>query len=126
MLESSAVRWRFKRNLPYVPAPVLYDGVFYMVKSGGIITALDPANGNLLKQGRSEKAPGEYFASPVASGGKVFLLSAEGKVTVLKASREWEVLAVNDLGDEAYASPAITGGRIFVRTRGTLFAFAER
>ncbi|MBK5290685.1 MAG: PQQ-binding-like beta-propeller repeat protein [Acidobacteriia bacterium] len=125
-LDSASIRWRFKRNLPYVPAPVLYDGVFYMVKDGGIVTSLDPATGTLLKQGRSEKALGQYFASPVAADGKVFLLSEEGKLTVLKAAPQWEVISVNDLEEECYATPAVTGGGIFVRTRGMLYRFALR
>lgn len=123
-LDGTAIRWRFRRNVPYVPSPVLYQGVLYMAKTGGIVTSLDPANGGLLKQGRSEKALGEYYASPVAADGKVFLLSEEGKMTVLKAGPQWEVLAVNDMGEECYATPAVSGGRIFVRTRGTLYAFA--
>ena len=124
-LAITAVTWRFKRNLPYVPSPVVYKNVFYMVKDGGIITSLDPKTGALLKQGRtSGKALGEYWASPVAADGKVFLLSGEGKMTVLKASPQWEVLAVNDLQDEGYTTPAISGNRIFVRTRSHLFSFA--
>ena len=102
---------------------MLYDGVFYMVKSGGIVTTLNPATGALLKQGRSEKAPGDYYASPVAADGKVYLLSEEGKMTVLKAGAQWEVLAVNDLREECNATPAISAGRIFVRTHETLYAF---
>ncbi|MEP7363471.1 MAG: PQQ-binding-like beta-propeller repeat protein [Acidobacteriota bacterium] len=125
-LPATAIRWRFKRNLPYVPAPVLYDGVFYMVKTGGIVTTLDPATGTMFKQGRSGKAPGTYYASPVAADGKVYLLSEEGKMTVLKAGAQWEVLAVNDMAEECNATPAISGGRIFVRTRGTLYAFWEQ
>ena len=122
-LASTAIRWRFKRNLPYVPAPVLYDGVFYMVKSGGIVTSLDPTNGAMWKQGRTAAAPGDYYASPVAADGKVYAVSEEGKMTVLKAGKQWEVLAVNDLGEECTATPAIGEGRLFVRTRGTLYAF---
>ena len=53
----------------------------------------------------------------------MFLASVNGKVTVLKAGREWEVLGVNDLGDEIHATPALAGGRIYVRTRGTLYCF---
>jgi outer membrane protein assembly factor BamB len=55
----------------------------------------------------------------------VFLASVNGKVTVLKAGRAWEVLAVNDLGDEIHATPALAGGRIYVRTRGTLYCFGS-
>lgn len=124
-IAASAVRWRVKRNLPYVPAPVLYDGVYYMVKDGGIISSLNPATGEFYKQGRSTGALGEYMASPVAADGKVFAVNTEGKMTVLKAGPQWEVLGVNDLGDEAFATPAITSNRIFVRTRQWLFAFGE-
>jgi outer membrane protein assembly factor BamB len=125
-LEPSAVRWRLKRNLPYVPSALLYGEVFYMIKSGGIVTSVDPRTGAILKQGRSPGALGEYFASPVAGDGKIYAVNEEGKMTVLKAGAAWEVLAVNDLGDETYATPAISGKRLIVRTRGTLFAFAER
>ena len=122
-LESSAIRWRFKRSLPYVPAPVLYDGVFYMVKDGGIITSLDPATGAVHKQGRTGTAGGQYLSSPVAADGKVFLFSEEGRATVLKAAPQWEILAANELGEECYSTPAIGADHIFVRTRGTLYAF---
>jgi outer membrane protein assembly factor BamB len=122
-LEPSSVLWRFKKNLPYIPAPLVYDGRYYMVKNGGIITSLDLATGQPLKEGRTQGAPGEYFASPVAADGKVFVSSVGGRVTVLKAGDQWEVLGVNDLGSEIHATPALAGGRIYVRTRDTLYCF---
>ena len=112
-------------NIPYMPAPLLYQGVYYMVKTGGIITSLDPATGRLLKEGRSPGALGEYYASPVAADGKVFLANTEGKITVLKAAADWEVLAVNELGEEVSATPALSEGRLYVRTRGTLYCFSS-
>ncbi len=63
-LDAESVRWRFKKNLPYIPAPLVYRGVYYMVRSGGIVTSLDPATGRLLKEGRSRDAMGDYYASP--------------------------------------------------------------
>jgi outer membrane protein assembly factor BamB len=122
-LESSAVRWRFKKNLPYIPAPLVYRDVYFMVRDGGIITSLDAATGRLLKQGRTPEALGEYHSSPVAADGKIFLASTEGKITVLKAAAEWEVLQVNDLADEVHATPALSEGRIYVRTHGALYCF---
>ncbi len=122
-LQPDAIRWRFQKNIPYIPAPLLYQGVYYMVKTGGIVTSLDPATGRLLKEGRSPGALGEYYASPVAADGKVFLASTEGKITVLKAAAEWEVLAVNELGDEINATPALSEGRLYVRTRGSVYCF---
>jgi outer membrane protein assembly factor BamB len=125
-LPASAATWRVKRNLPYVPSPVLYKGVYFMVRDGGIVTALSPDTGAILKQGRAANSLGPYFASPVAADGKVFLLSEEGKLTVLKGEAQWEVLGVNDLGEEAYATPAIAGNRIYVRTRSTLYCFGSK
>lgn len=123
-IKTDAVAWRFKKNLPFVAAPLVYQGVFYLVKDGGIITSLDPATGNVLKAGRSQEGLGEYFASPVAADGKVYVANSEGKITVLKAGAQWEVLRVNSMDEEVHATPALSGGRIYLRTRGALYCFA--
>ena len=125
-LEPSAVLWRFQKNLPYIPAPLIYQDVLYLVKTGGIVTSLDPSTGRPLKEGRSLGALGEYHASPVAADGKVFLANVDGKITVLKASPQWEVLGVNDLGDEIHSTPALSGGRLYVRTLGSLYCFGVK
>lgn len=115
--------WRYTKSLPNVPSPLLYQGVLYMLKEGGILTALDPATGTVLKQGRLQGALEPYFASPVASDGKLYLLSHTGQLVVVKSGADWEVLKVNALDDECYATPALVDGRVYVRTRGALYAF---
>jgi outer membrane protein assembly factor BamB len=125
-LDPKTVLWRFQKNLPYISAPLLYQDVFYMVKDGGIITALDAKTGQPLKEGRSPDALGEYYASPVAADGKVFVASTEGKISVLKAGQQWEVLGVNDLGEEVHATPALSGGRIYVRTKTAVYCFGAK
>ena len=122
-LEANAVAWRYLKGLPMIPAPLVYQDVFYMVRDGGVVTALNPANGKLLKQGRSPEALGEYYASPVAADGKVFLASVDGKVTVLKAAPQFEVLRVNDLAEEVHATPALDHGHIYLRTRTSMYCF---
>jgi outer membrane protein assembly factor BamB len=124
-LTESHFLWRYQKSLPNVPSPLLYRGALYLLKEGGILTALDPATGAVLKQGRLREAPGDYYASPVGADGKVYAVSEEGKMTVLKAGGEWEVLAVNDLGETCHATPAIADGRLYVRTRGVLYCFEE-
>lgn len=124
-LADKNVVWRYKRSLPYVPSPVLYRDVVYSVRSGGIITAIDLETGLLLKEGRAPGALGDYFASPVAADGMIYLANAEGKVTVIKAGPQWEVLAVNDLGDSISASPTIADGAIFIRTNSKLYCFRQ-
>jgi outer membrane protein assembly factor BamB len=126
-LPASAVLWRVKRNVPYIPAPILYEGALYLVKDGGIITTLDLKTGAILKQGRTEGAIGQYYASPVAAEGKLFLANVAGKVSVVQAgASSWEVLAVNDLGEDIRATPALSGGRIFIRTEKSLFCFGVK
>ena len=125
-LPGTAVRWRFQKNVPYIPAPLLYQGVYYLVKTGGIVTTLDPATGTLLKEGRATGALGEYYASPVAADGRVYVANLEGKITVLKSGGQWEILAQNDLREEISATPALANGRLYVRTREAMYCFASR
>ncbi len=123
--ENPKVLWRVERNLPYVPAPVLYRGIIYMVKNGGIITAVDATTGTVLKEARAGDARGQYLASPVAGDDKVYLANEDGMVTVLQAGGDLLALKVNDLGEEIYGTPALVDGAVFVRTRSHLHCFRE-
>src|SRR5207247_2277233 len=125
-LTATNVVWRYSKSLPNVPSPLLYRGVLYLVKDGGIVTSLDPPTGRILKQGRLAGAVDTYYSSPVAGADKVYLISQAGKASVLRAGAEWEVLALNDLEDECYATPAIADNRLYVRTRGALYCFEEQ
>jgi outer membrane protein assembly factor BamB len=118
--------WRYQKSLPNVPSPLLYKDVLYLMKEGGILTALEDSTGKVLKQARLQGALGDYFASPVAADDKVFTVSHEGKVTVLKPGGDWEILATNDLNDECNATPAIADGRLYIRTRSTLYCFGKK
>jgi hypothetical protein len=77
------------------------------------------------KQGRLKGAIDKYFASPVGADGKMFLISQDGTVSVVSAAADWQVLAVNALDDEVFATPAISDGRIYVRTKSALYAFGK-
>jgi outer membrane protein assembly factor BamB len=126
-MTEKAVRWRYQRPVPQVPSTLLYRGVLFMVNDSGILISFDPATGNVLKQGRLKGAIDKYFASPVGGDGKLYLVSQDGTVSVVEAKGEWEVLAVHSMGDEVFATPALTDdGRILVRTRGALLAFGGR
>jgi len=118
--------WRYSKALPDVPCPLVYKGVLYLVKTGGIATSLNPATGEVLRQGRLRGALEGYYASPVGADGKVYMISQAGKVSVLKADRDWELLALNDLEEETYATPAVAGGKIYLRTRDNLYCFAKQ
>jgi hypothetical protein len=124
-LTEANVLWRYHKSLPNVPSPLLYRNVLYLIKDGGVVTTLNPSTGSVLKQGRLSGAMEQYWASPVAADGKVYLVSAAGKVSVLRAAADWELLAVNDLGDDSFATPAIADGKIYLRTRTKLYCFGK-
>ncbi len=115
--------WRREKSLPDVPAVLLYRDVLYLIRNGGILQTLDPAGGDVLYQGRVREAIDSYYASPVAADGKVFLVSEKGLAVVLRAGAEPEMLAVNNLGEAAYATPAIADSRIYMRTTSRLYCF---
>lgn len=117
--------WSYRRSLPNFPSPLLYEGVLYVLKEGGILTALDPKSGEVLKAGRIEGALDDYFASPVAADGKLFTASHAGRLAVLAAGPDWRVLSVSDLEEEIWATPAIAGSQIFVRTQEALYCFEK-
>ncbi len=117
--------WIYSRAVPQLPSPLLYQGLLYMINDGGIVTILDPSTGERLDQGRIPGAVDQFYASPVAADGKIYMVSELGKVAVLRPGPVLEVLAVNDLDDLAYGTPAIADGRIYIRTRETLYAFGS-
>lgn len=116
--------WTNLRFAPFCSSPVYADGALFTVKDGGIYNVLAPADGKPLKQGR---LPGtkDYYASPVAGDGKVFCFDETGSWSILRSGPKWEVLASGELGEEVFATPAIVGDRIFVRTREHLYAFRK-
>ena len=122
---TNAIRWKYQKPVPQVPSTLLYKGVLYMINDSAILSSFDPATGKVLKQGRLQGAIDKYFSSPVAADDKVFLIGQGGAVSVLKAAGEWEVLSVNELDDEVFATPAIADGHIYIRTRSALYCFGK-
>ena len=123
--DAPKIAWNYRKNVSYIPSPLVYEGVFYMARDG-IVSSLDPATGALHKRDRlSRDEKMKVYASPVAADGKLYFAGVEGHVAVVKAGAQWEVLAVNDLDDEIYATPAIAGSSLYVRTKGKLYAFSQ-
>lgn len=126
LTETPALLWRLEKFLPNVPSPLLYDGLLYLVKDGGILSVIDPADGEVVKQGRLPEAFDKYYASPVGADGRVYLFSEPGKATVISAGSDWETLTQHDFGEPIYATPALDGPEIFVRTNAALYCFKSR
>src|SRR5262249_13109675 len=115
--------WSYSRGLARIATPLIYEGVLYYINMGGILTALNAKTGEVLKVGRLEGALDNYYASPVAADGGIFFRSEAGKVVVVKAEGDGSVPACNDRDEPCYATPALSNGRIFVRTSRSLACF---
>jgi outer membrane protein assembly factor BamB len=120
----SHVRWRYRRALPNTPSPLLYQGVIFLIRDG-IFTSLNPENGDVYKQARLTGALGRYWSSPIGAGGKIFTASEDGKVVVLRAAPDWQILAINNFDEDIFATPAILDERLYLRTRAALYCFAK-
>ena len=119
------VLWRFDKSLPDVPSPLVYNDVVYLVRNGGIATTLNAQTGAVLKQARLTGALEDYYASPIGVDGKVYVASEHGKVVVLRAAGDWEILAINEFDSDIYATPAISEGRMYIRTQNALYAIGS-
>ncbi|MCI0622280.1 MAG: PQQ-like beta-propeller repeat protein [Acidobacteria bacterium] len=124
-LTETHVLWQIDRSVPVVSSPLLYLGVLYTIKDGGIFSALDPASGRIHRQARLPGAIDNYYASPVAADSKIFVVSETGKVSVVKAGKDWELLSLNNLNEPCYATPALAGSHIYLRTQTTLYCFGR-
>jgi outer membrane protein assembly factor BamB len=120
---SRSILWSMQKFLPNCPTPLLLDGLLYLIKDGGILTVVDAQDGSMVKQGRLTGALDTYYASPVAASGRVYFLSQAGKLTTIRAGRDWQWERVADFGEECFATPALAGGRLYLRTRSALYAF---
>jgi outer membrane protein assembly factor BamB len=115
--------WKYQRSVPQLPSLVVYRDVLYMLNDRGVLTTLDAATGRMLRQDRVRGLSDNYYASPVAGDGKIFLTSHSGVVAVLRAGGQQELLAANPLDEEIFATPAIANGRIYIRTVSALYCF---
>ncbi|MBX9625445.1 MAG: PQQ-binding-like beta-propeller repeat protein [Gemmataceae bacterium] len=118
-----AVAWQAGKIVPTRSSLLLVGDLLFMVSDDGIASCLDAKTG---KVHWSERLGGEYTASPVAAGGYVYFPNQSGKTTVVKAAKEYEPVAVNELAAGCMASPAVAGDALLLRTRTHLYSIAPK
>ncbi len=123
-LAEEDVIWSYPRGAPYVATPLLDRGTIWMVKDGGIVTKIEASSGRRLAEERLS-GPGSYYASPVTGDGKVYFCSEPGVVTVVANEPGWQVLSSRNFGEKIHATPAVSGGRIYIRTAKALYCFSR-
>ncbi|HUT36332.1 MAG TPA: PQQ-binding-like beta-propeller repeat protein [Planctomycetota bacterium] len=117
------VAWKFAEGAPRTPSPIVVGDLLYMVDDGGQATCLEVVTGKAVWK---ERIGGNYAASPIHADGRLYFSSQQGKTTVLKPGRTFEVLATNTLDGGFMASPAVAGKALILRTKTHLYRIEEK
>lgn len=116
------VVWKFNRQVPAQPSPILAGLEIYFVSDQGVATCLDALTGESLW---TQRMAGNYSASPLAADGKLYFSNREGVTTVIQPGRDYKEVAANQLNGQLMASPAATDGRLYLRTESHLYAIGK-
>jgi outer membrane protein assembly factor BamB len=116
--------YKFDDNfMPYCPTCIAKDGLLFMFDDVGYVTCLRSATGEQLWRERPAK---KFFGSPVWADGKLYCITTTGDVVVVKAAETYELLAINTLGEKSHSTPAVAGGRMYLRTYSHLFSVGSK
>ncbi|NNJ25042.1 PQQ-binding-like beta-propeller repeat protein [Alienimonas chondri] len=117
-----AIVWDLSRGGPTTPSLLLIDGLLYFVSDNGVASCVEADSGEVVW---NERLGGNFSASPTYADGRIYWLDEDGKCTVSAPGREYRELAVNELPGRTLASPAVSGGAIYLRTDSKLFKLAK-
>jgi len=117
-----SIVWEDDYYLPEVASPVCANGLLIVATSYGMLVCYDAKTGEMLWE--HDVGTG-FYASPVVAGNKIYALDTDGVMHILELSREVKVVAEPELGEDGFASPAFSEGKIFIRGAGTLYCFGK-
>lgn len=117
-LPESDLVWRQLRQAPNQPSPVMLNDKLYTISDGGIALCLDPQSGDVRWQ---KRMAGDYSASILAAGGRLYYFNRDGLTTVVQDVDEPEVIAKNQLEGDIMATPAVVEGDMIIRTKTALY-----
>ena len=106
--------------------PLVYGDYLYNCRDNGVLTCYEAKTGKQVYQERLGTGRTGFTASAVAADGKLYYTSEEGDVYVVKAGPTFGVLATNPMGEVCMATPAISGGALFIRTKNALIAVGRK
>lgn len=120
------VAWSYKRGGPYMPTAIVYQGILYTCANNGVLTAYDAKTGEKIYQQRINRKPEVYSSSPVAADGKLYFTSEDGDVNIVKAGKEFQLIATNPMGDVLMATPALAADMMIIRGQHSVFAIGKK
>ena len=123
---STQVAWSKTGRGSYMPTPLAYRGLLYVLANNGVFDAYDLATGKEIYRQRLPLVGSGYSASPVAADGKIYLSNEDGEMLVVEAGPRFKLVATNSMGEMLMATPALSEGVMYVRALSTLFAIGRR
>jgi len=122
LASSNQIAWSRQQRGPYMPTPLIYGGYLYALANQGILDCYDLRSGKEIYRQRIAHQGGGFSASPVAADGRIYLPSEDGDIFVIRAGKDFELLSTNPMGERLMATPALSGGKIFIRAERNIFA----
>jgi outer membrane protein assembly factor BamB len=123
---SDSVVWSRTGRGPYMPTPLIYQGLLYVLANNGVFDAYHLRTGDEIYRQRLDPVGSGFSASPIATDGKIYLSSEDGEMFVIAAGREFKQLAVNSMGELLMATPAFSDGVMYVRSAESLSAIGTK
>lgn len=123
---SESVVWSRTGRGSYMPTPLVYQGLLYVLANNGVLDAYDLRTGEEVYRQRLPTVGSGFSASPVAADGKLYLSNEDGEVLVVAAGRKFEHLSTNSMGELLMATPALSDGVMYVRSAKSLFAVGRK
>jgi outer membrane protein assembly factor BamB len=124
--KTDAIIWSRQKGTPYVPSPILYDGMLYFTQSNqAILSCVDSKTGSTIMERTRLPGISNIYASPVGANGHIYFSGRDGTTLVVKRARTLNVLETNKLDDRIDASPALAGNQLFLRGNKFLYCIEE-
>jgi outer membrane protein assembly factor BamB len=123
---SKAIIWSRTARGSYMPTPLIYNGLLYVLANNGVFDAYDLRTGEEVYRQRLAHLGSGFSASPVAADGKIYLSSEDGEILVIEAGRTFRHIATNSMGELLMATPALSEGVMYVRSAASLFAIGGK
>lgn len=124
--KSASVVWSRTGRGSYMPTPLVYRGLLYVLANNGLLDAYDLRTGEEVYRQRLPLVGSGFSASPVASDGRLYLPNEDGEILVVEAGRAFKHLATNSMGELLMATPALSDGVMYVRSSASLFAVGRK
>jgi outer membrane protein assembly factor BamB len=124
--QSSAIVWSRTGRGSYMPTPIIYGGLLYVLANNGVLDAYNLRTGDEVYRQRLPVIGSGFSASPVAADGKIYLSNEDGEILVIGAGATFRHIATNSMGELLMATPALSEGVMYVRSSASLFAIGRK